>query len=247
MTQEFSFETQSATDIQGKSGTYLLYSPPGMGKTSTIKYLPGRTLVLDIDRTSHVLKGCENIDIIYVDNVNTWEFWEKLLIHIQKNLKGKYDNIVVDNVSELERCLLSDLGSKGKNKGVPAQGDYQYMQFRIVNSLRWMKGLGMRVIFTAWETTDLFTDANSQQFNRAYPQINQKILNNVLGLCDVVGRLMVNSEGGRGYVLTASNSVYAKNQLDDRKGCLQNELIINEEKQVDETKNTNVNGGNENV
>lgn len=246
MVQEFSFEPQKAADIEGQNGTYLLYSAPGMGKTSTIKHLPGRTLVLDVDRTSHVLKGCENIDIIYVDNVNTWEFWEKLLVHIQKNLKGKYNNIVVDNVSELERCLLSDLGSKGKNKGVPAQGDYQYMQFRIVNSLRWMKGLGMRVVFTAWETTDLFTDASGQQFNRAYPQINQKILNNVLGLCDVVGRLTINSEGGRGYILTSSNSVYAKNQLDQRKGCLQNELI-QEETQTVETTNTNQNGGIENV
>lgn len=216
----------NAADIKATKGTYLIYGAPGMGKTTALKYLPGKTLVLDVDRTSKVLKGCKNIDIVQVDNIGTWDFWEKLIIELYENYKGKYDNVCVDNVSELERCILSDLGSKGKNKGVPSQGDYQYMQFRLVNSLRYMKNLGCNIIWTAWETTDLYTTAEGQQYNRSYPQINGKILNNVLGLCDVVGRLMINGEGKRGFALTATNSTFAKNQLDDRKGCLQNELIL---------------------
>ncbi|ETT84201.1 AAA family ATPase [Viridibacillus sp. FSL R5-0477] len=223
--QQFSFETHNAVNVEKQGKTYLLFCPPGMGKSHTIGFLPGKTLVLDIDRTSHVLKGNPNIDIIYVDNKSTWDYWEKLLIHIEKNLKGKYDNIAIDNASELERCLLSSLGAKGKNNGVPSQGDYQYMQFRIVNSFRWMKNLADRVVFTAWETTDLYTSAEGQQYNRSYPQINMKILNNVLGLCDVVGRLMINSEGNRGYVLKGTNSIYAKNQLDGREGCKQDEIF----------------------
>ena len=216
----------NAADIKATKGTYLIYGPPGMGKTTALKYLPGKTLVLDVDRTSKVLKGCKNIDIVQVDNINTWDFWEKLIIELYENYRGKYDNIAVDNVSELERCILSDLGSQGKNKGVPSQGDYQYMQFRLVNSLRYMKNLDMNIIWTAWEITDSFQDANGQYYNRAFPQINHKIMNNVLGLCDVVGKLAINSEGQRGFILTASNSTYAKNQLDDRKGCLQHELIL---------------------
>jgi phage nucleotide-binding protein len=216
----------NANDIQTNKATYLLYGPPGMGKTSTIKYLPGKTLVLDVDRTSRVLKGQENIDIAYVDNTDTWEFWGKLIVDLENNYKGVYDNIVVDNISELERCLLSDLGSKGKNKGVPSQADYQYMQFRIVNSLRYMKNLGVNLVWTAWESDDLYIDSSGQQYNRSYPQINRKIMNNVLGLCDVVGRLLINSDGERGFILSATNSTYAKNQLDGRKGCLQGELIV---------------------
>jgi phage nucleotide-binding protein len=215
----------NAKDISRGNMTALLYGQPGMGKTTTIKYLPGKTLVLDVDRTTHVLRGCENIDICYVDNIKTWEDWEKILIELVNDYKGKYTNYAVDNISELERCLLSDLGSRGKNNGIPSQADYQFMQQRIVKSLRYMKNLEGNLIWTAWETTDLFTTPEGQTFNRAYPQINGKILNNVCGLCDVVGRIIINAEGKRGYTFSATNGVYAKNQYDDRKGCLQEELI----------------------
>lgn len=217
-----------AADIKTDKGTYLIYGAPGKGKTTSVKFFPGKTLVLDIDRTSRVLKGEKNIEIVYIDNENTWEDWGKTITDLSKNFVGKYDNIVVDNVSELERCILSSLGSAGKNNGVPSQADYQYMQFKLVNSLRYMKNLGSNLIWTAWEEIDLWTDADGSSYNTALPQINRKIRNNVLGLCDVVGRLMIKEDGERGFVLSSTDSTYAKNQLDDRKGCMQSELIVND-------------------
>lgn len=219
-------QIKSAKDLGEKKGTYLLYAAPGMGKTSTLRFLPGKTLVLDVDRTTGVLKGCENIDICEINtSQGAWESWQNTLLDLVNNYNGVYDNIAVDNISELERSLLSDLGMSGKNQGVPAQGDYQKMQFRLVNSLRYLKNMNARIILTAWEEIEMYTDANGQQYSMVSPQINKKIKANICGLCDVVGRLMVNQEGKRGYILEASNSVYAKNQLDDRKGCLQNEII----------------------
>lgn len=218
-------KTTNAADIEIGHGTYLLYGAPGMGKTSTIKYLPGKTLELDVDRTSHVLKGCENIDVCYIDTKDTWEDWEKTLLDLTENYKGVYDNIVVDNISSLTSRLLSDLGMQGKNQGVPSQGDYQKVYFRLKNSLEYMKQMKCRVFLLAWEEQERYQDASGQMYDRISPKIPASIKADICGLCDIVGRITINAEGKRGYILTASNSVYAKNQLDDRKGCLQNEII----------------------
>lgn len=226
-------EIKNAKDIKSIYGTYLIYGIPGMGKTTSLKFLPGKTLVLDIDRTSNVLKGCENIDIVEVDNIDTWGAWEALVVDLTTTYKGKYQNVCIDNISELERCLLSSLGKKGKNNGVPSQGNYQEYQFRLVNSIRYLKTLECNVIITAWETTDLYTTAEGQQFNRSFPQLNGKILNNIMGICNCVGRLMINKDGKRGFVLTPTNSIYAKNQIDTRSGCLQEDLILREGEEVE--------------
>ena len=68
----------------------------------------------DIDRTSKVLRGEKNVDIVYIDNEDTWNDWGNTLADLTTNYVGVYDNVVVDNVSELERCILSSLGAEGK-------------------------------------------------------------------------------------------------------------------------------------
>lgn len=219
--------------------TAMFYCSTGVGKTTTAGLIAekskGKTLILDVDRTiatslgkGEVVKDISRIDIRQVDNVHTWDDWEDILMELAELKKaGKldYENIVVDNISELERCILSDLGSKGKNKGVPAQADYQYMQFKLVNSLRFMKSLGVNVIWTAWETYENYTHPDGTQYTRSYPKISAKIVDNICGLCDIVGKIMAKQDGTRGIILEATQNVYAKNQIDSRKGCKVEEFV----------------------
>lgn len=215
----------NAKDITKSKGAYLIYAAPGVGKTTALGSLPGKTLVLDVDRTTGVLKGKANIDIAYIDNVNTMVSWENAL---QTLLKGhKYDNIAVDNISELERCILSEYGANGKNDGVPAMGDYQRMQFKLVNSLRLLKSLNANIILTAWENMEQVTAPTGEQYSRFIPKIQAKICDNICGLCDVVAHLEITSEGVRACRLEATKNIYAKNQIDERKGCKAEEVIIN--------------------
>ena len=219
--------------------TCLVYCAPGVGKSTFLGIVgeksQGKTLVLDIDRTfvptmskNEVVHDFERIDVWQVDNIHTWDDWEDKL----RNLKdlhdsGKldYENVCVDNLSELERCILSDLGSKGKNKGVPAQADYQYMQFKLVNTLRFLKSLGVNVYLTAWEINEQFQNPDGSYYTRLYPRVSAKIVDNICGLCDVVGKISVNKEGKRGIILEATQNVYAKNQRDSRKGCAVEEFL----------------------
>jgi phage nucleotide-binding protein len=217
-----------------KPYTAMLYCSTGVGKSTTIGLIAeaseGNTLVLDIDRTvqttlakGEVVKDTSKIKVLEVDTIETFDSWTNILKEIGSGDFLKENNITtvaVDNVSELERCILSDLGSKGKNKGVPAMADYQYMQFKLVNSLRYMKSWGVNVVWTAWETVEPFTHPDGTQYSRIVPKISAKIVDNICGLCDVVGKIMVNKEGKHGILLEATQNIYAKNQLDSRKHCV---------------------------
>ena len=219
--------------------TALLYCAPGVGKSTAIGLIAegseGNTLVLDVDRTisrtlakGEVVHDTKKLFIQQIDNVNTFEDWTNTLKAIGESdilTKNDIRTVAVDNISELERCILSDLGSKGKNKGVPAMADYQYMQFKLVNSLRYMKNWNVNIVWTAWETTEPFTHPDGTQYSRLYPKISAKILDNICGLCDCVGKILINKDGAHGVLLEATQNIYAKNQIDTRKGCLVEDFV----------------------
>lgn len=219
--------------------TALLYCKPGGGKSTAIGLIAeaseGNTLVLDVDRTitrtlakGEIVKDTSKILVQEVDNIHTFESWSNLLKEITPEFlkKNNIKTVAVDNISELERCILSDLGQQGKNKGVPAMGDYQYMQFKLVNSLRYMKSWGVNVIWTAWETVETFTHPSGSQYSRVVPKIASKIVDNICGLCDVVGWIAINKDGEHGVLLKATENVTAKNQIDSRDGCKVEEFIF---------------------
>ena len=220
--------------------TALLYCAPGVGKSTALGLIgeksKGKTLVLDVDRTfvptmakDEVVHDFSKFEVLQVDNINTWTDWTKKLTDLKAAKESgnlaDYENICVDNISELERCILSDLGRQGKNKGVPAQADYQYMQFKLMDSLRFMKSMGLNVIWTAWETTEDYVTLDGTCYTRSYPKISKKIVDNVCGLCEIVGKIIVNKDGERGVVMEATQNIYAKNQIDTRKICNVKEFI----------------------
>jgi len=216
----------SATEIKEDRTTYLLYAPPGTGKTHTINFLDGKTLYVAIDKTQYPLKGNESVDILDFDTHNAWSEWGELIKWLSNSDLSKYENIVFDNVSELFRSMLGNLGREGKNNRVPEMRHYQQIDFFIIDSLRFINSLNKRVIYLAWEMTDEFQTEGGQIFNRTFPDIREKILNNFMGLCQVVGKLAVNQRTKkRGFILTPSNSTFAKNQLDQREFCLQEDIF----------------------
>ncbi len=219
--------------------TALLYCKPGVGKSTAIGLIAekseGNTLVLDVDRTitrtlakGEVVKDTSKIFVQEIDNINTFEAWTNTLKEITPAWlkENNITTVAVDNISELERCILSDLGAKGKNKGVPAMADYQYMQFKLVNSLRYMKSWGVNIVWTAWESAEQFTHPDGTQYTRLMPKISTKIVDNICGLCDIVGWIAVNKDGEHGMLLEATQNIYVKNQVDDRKSCKVDEFVI---------------------
>lgn len=238
-------ELKKITNNNNAPYTALLYCAPGVGKSTAIGLIAeaseGNTLVLDVDRTisrtlakGEIVKDTSKILVAEVENRSkndaaqisgTFAAWTSLLkeeITPEFLKQNNITTVATDNISELERCILSDLGAQGKNKGVPAMSDYQYMQFQLVNSLRLMKSWGVNIIWTAWEDVRAITYPDGSQYSQMIPKISAKIVDNICGLCDVVGKIMTATKDGEtrhGIVLAATQSIYAKNQIDSRKGC----------------------------
>lgn len=229
---------KSAKDIsKAENFSALLYAPPGGGKTYTASFLKGKTLVIDIDRTTNVLAGNPNIDIVYADLNDVELGMKKLLKDIHDNYLDQYDNIFFDNLSEFEQAWLAEKSrlSKtrdGKSMGIPEMGDYNKYSFYLPDMIRYINSWqGVNKIYTAWETQIQIQSPSGQIFNQFQPQIREKIVNNVMGLMNMVGRLVANEETGqRGFLLKRSNQTFAKNQLDGREFALQEELF-----DIDET------------
>lgn len=228
-----SLDIKKAEELKrGHDFSALIYSAPGVGKTSTAKYLKGKTLVIDIDRTTNVLAGEENIDIVYLDTTQPFHSTKILLKEIHDNHLKNYDNIFIDNLSEFENAWFGQKAKESKTKqgqdmGTPQMQDYNAYTYYILDMIRYINSwTGINKVYSAWEMQVAVTSSTGQTYNKFYPDVREKVLNGLLGLMNIVGRMVVNKESGnRGFLLEPSDDTYAKNQIDNRKFSLQSELF----------------------
>lgn len=99
-------KTKNGTEItKSKRAKIIMYSKPGDGKTTVAGLLPGKTLVLDIDGTSQVLEGYENVDVAEIDESNPHDSILQFYGHAKANI-DKYDNIFIDNLTHYQKLWL---------------------------------------------------------------------------------------------------------------------------------------------
>ena len=204
----------------------LLYGKPGLGKTSVIKNLTGKTLVLDMDHSSKVLAGTDNIDVIEFDRNHPTEFMKMFLNEID-SLLSEYDNLVIDNLTSFQSDWFVEAGKSSKNGISNELQHYNQWTNYFLRVLTAIYSKPINIYVTAWEDTRELTLDTGQLITQYVPQIRSNVLNQLLGLTDVVGRIMVNvKSGNRGVILEGSEGTYAKNRLDERTACPIEELFV---------------------
>ncbi|QOP49034.1 AAA family ATPase [Lacticaseibacillus paracasei] len=217
-----------------KNWRVLIYGKPGVGKTSAIRNLDGKTLVLDLDDSSKVLAGLPNIDVQPFDRSKPSEEWKEFLKNLAERVSG-YDNLVIDNVSAFEKDWFVERGRASKNgigNEIQDYGQWANYFARIMTMI--FMDAPVNVLVTAWENTRDVTSETGQSFSQYAPAIRDSVRDGLLGLTDVVGRVVVNPKtGGRGVILEGTDAIFAKNRLDNRKLVPINELFNfgNQEKQ----------------
>ncbi|MGS0465281.1 AAA family ATPase [Bacillus pacificus] len=215
--------TNGAAITKSKKAKIIIYSKPGNGKTTVAGLLPGKTLVLDIDGTSQVLSGYENVDVAKIDGENPHDSILQFYALAKANI-SKYDNIFIDNLTHYQKLWLLKKAEKTKS-GMPELKDYGLLDNHLLKLVETFNSLDANVIFTAWETTRTIIHDDGQQYNQFIPDIRDKIVNHIMGIVHVVGQLVKKADGTRGFMLEGNQSIFAKNHLDTRLGCIQEELI----------------------
>ncbi|MGE9856442.1 AAA family ATPase, partial [Bacillus sp. AF62] len=165
----------------------------GNGKTTVAGLLPGKTLVLDIDGTSQVLSGYDNVDVARIDVEHPHDSILQFYGLAKANI-GKYDNIFIDNLTHYQKLWLLKKGENTKS-GMPELKDYALLDNHLLKLVETFNSLDANILFTAWETTRNITHDDGQQYTQFIPDIRDKIVNHIMGIVHVVGQLVKKADG----------------------------------------------------
>lgn len=201
----------------------LIYCQSGGGKTcnSTLVAAPkrGKNLLICSDNSSIVLQNFERPNLT-VKNVSTVK---DFVDAYQEGYNSKqYDNIILDNLSDLIDMWLLELDASGKFK------DFRQAYHLVYQSLKRLSRestmLDCNTIFTAWSDNMEITLPSGEVVTRLQPKIPAKILDNVCGLMNVVAYINTASDkdGNKRwyYVTEGKPTLMAKDQIACRKNCM---------------------------
>ena len=206
----------------------LIFTQSGGGKTvnSTLVAAPNRkkNLLICTDNSSIVLKNFDRANLT-IQNVGTVkDFVEAYQEGYQSK---KYDNIILDNLSDLIDMWLLELDASGKFKDF--RQAYQLVYQSLKRLTRESTTLDCNTIFTAWSDNVEITLPTGEVATRTQPKIPAKILDNVCGLMNVVAYIntATDKDGNKRwyYVTEGKPTLIAKDQIACRKSCMPEDIF----------------------
>ncbi len=206
----------------------LIFTQSGGGKTvnSTLVAAPRRkkNLLICTDNSSIVLKNFDRPNLT-VQNVGTVK--EFVDAYQAGYASKKYDNIILDNLSDLIDMWLLELDASGKFKDF--RQAYQLVYQSLKRLTRESTTLDCNTIFTAWCDSVEITLPSGEVATRMQPKIPAKILDNVCGLMNVVAYIntATDKDGNKRwyYVTEGKPTLIAKDQIACRKSCMPEDIF----------------------
>lgn len=206
----------------------LIYTQSGGGKTvnSTLVSAPkrGKNLLICTDNSSIVLQNFDRPNLTTQNVSSVKEFVDTYRAGYESK---QYDNIILDNLSDLIDMWLLELDDSGKFRDF--RQAYQLVYQSLKRLSRESTTLDCNTIFTAWSDNVEITLPTGEVATRLQPKIPAKILDNVCGLMNVVAYIntAVDKDGIKRwyYVTEGKPTLMAKDQIACRKSCMPEDIF----------------------
>ena len=194
--------------------TVLIYAKPGIGKTTMVKTLEGKTLLLSVDGMYSVLSGLSNVDIYTINTKRPHDEIGIFYKYLRANLDD-YDNVVVDNISTLQKFWLNET-ARTTTSGMPELKDYPIWDRILIDFIASLKDLKKNLLLLAHETSIEVTRASGGVYTQFQPDFRN--LNAIMGIIPIVGRLIIynnqeSKKSERIIILQPTQTTKAKDQL----------------------------------
>lgn len=190
----------------------MIYGLPGCGKTTFAATAP-KPLVIDVERGARSVLNVNNpVDVLEYRSI---EQVEKTIEYLSAGNEAfkKYDTIVLDSISEMQRRLL-DQQLRALGGGAPVYkadwGVYGENTQRLRMLVSAFRDIDKHLICTAHSKEEK-DDQTGLTVTR--PDLTPKLAATVAGLFDIVGYLRINQKGERILRVQPTKMVLAKSRL----------------------------------
>src|SRR6185437_14733391 len=190
--------TKSSQPIEVKTLVVVLYSPPGVGKTS-MGFTAEKPLLLDFDKGSHRVKNRR--DVVLIDA------WADITAMTAEDFAG-YSTVVVDTAGRALDVLAADIikanPKMGRGGALSLQG-YGELKSKFTAWVKYVRSFGLDVVLIAHSDE---TRSGEDVIERLDVQGGSK--GEIYKSADVMGRIYL-ANGRRTLNLSPTDTAFGKN------------------------------------